>query len=93
MSRIALNNRITALEQAPTLAKPLRIIGGLPFDPGLWWRATARLPTGHLATFERSETESLPTFLSRLRREAPGAVVTLGGLPPLPGCSVLGAIP
>jgi hypothetical protein len=82
-AKLALFRRVTVLENLPTAQKPMRIMGGLPGDFAQPYRATVRLPTGHIFLLQRKPTESINSFLHRIG--TPGAVVTLGGLPPLPG--------
>jgi hypothetical protein len=80
---LALTKKVQALEALPTQKRPLRIEGGeIPGFPHSSFRATIKTPSGHVYVAERKQIESIPAFVARI--SAPGSIVTLGGLPPLP---------
>ncbi|SEE38218.1 hypothetical protein SAMN05444161_5596 [Rhizobiales bacterium GAS191] len=86
--QVTLTRRIEALESTPSKARPLRIRGGLSHDALLQQnRATIITKAGHMSSHERMPMESFATFLTRLSR-LPGTLC-LGGLPPLPGTSII----
>lgn len=87
-SRVTLAKRLDALEAAPSKARPLRIVGGLTLDLlAQGSRATVTSPSGHMSVYERAQNESFAAFLTRLN-SVPGTL-TLGGMPPLPGTSLV----
>ncbi|SED42133.1 hypothetical protein SAMN05444161_3169 [Rhizobiales bacterium GAS191] len=86
-ARITLARRIESLEATPSKARPLRIRGGLPDVLLQQNRATIISSAGHMSSHERLPTESLQSFLTRLSK-LPGTLC-LGGLPPLPGTSII----
>ena len=85
-AKLAFFKRISALEALPTTQAPLRIRGGLPQDPYQAFRATLRLPDGHIVYCARDPNESFAALIARIHR--PGAVICIGGMPPLPGVDV-----
>jgi hypothetical protein len=90
MSRVALLNRVKSLEEQRIITAALLFIrGGLPNESLVPDRATIVTRNGDLTTHYRFPTESLPLFLSRLSTHNP-TTITLGGLPALPGTSVIG---
>jgi hypothetical protein len=86
---VALSNKVSALETLPSAKKPLRIRGGLPRDTHQAFRATIRHSSGHVVFADRLPNESIPAFIARIT--SPGAIVTLGGLPPLPISATIGS--
>jgi hypothetical protein len=87
-SRVTLARGIEALESTPSKARPIKIVGGLNDDLiNQQSRATVTSPSGHMTVHVRSPVESAASFLARMGK-LPGTL-TLGGLPPLPGTSIV----